>query len=357
MHPVFADIRRLLWYMGAWLLAGGFVAVVLALTGHAAPMQALLFALPVALVFGFEALSAYYLCRTMPFAKRRWPMAIAVFGGASLLSGLYLLAIGTVWNAAGRIGGDEQGIVAASQTLNTMLFAIGVLFYLLSILAHDVLIAFETVRESAEREADSRVLARDAELQLLRTQINPHFLFNSLNSISALTAIDPVAARDMTISLAQFFRQTLALSEQEKIPLAREIGLCESFLAIEKTRFGRKLGSAIDVHARAATCLLPPMTLQPLVENAIKHGIRNLDEGGVVAIEAIERDGWLHVAVTNPAAEASTAVPADGHGLGLRNIRERLAVLYGERARIAWKREDGRFTVEIALPAETPETA
>jgi hypothetical protein len=355
MHPVFADVRRLLWYMGAWLLAGCFIAAVLALTGQATPVRATLFAVPVALVFGFEALSAYYLCRTMPFAQRRWPMAIALFGGASLLSGLYLLAIGTVWNAAGRLVGEEQGIVVASQGLNTMLFAAGTLFYLLSILAHDVLIAFETVRESAQREADSRVLARDAELQLLRTQINPHFLFNSLNSISALTAIDAAAARDMTIALAQFFRQTLALSEQEKIPLAREIGLCESFLAIEKTRFGRKLGSKIDVDPRAASCLLPPMTLQPLVENAIKHGIRNLDDGGVVFIEAIERDGWLHVAVTNPAADAPSA--AEGHGLGLRNIRERLAVLYGERARIAWKRENGRFTVEIALPAETPETA
>jgi len=198
------------------------------------------------------------------------------------------------------------------------------------------------------------VLARDAELQMLRTQINPHFLFNSLNSISALTAFDPAAARDMTVDLAQFFRRTLALAERERITLGEEVVLCEHFLAIEKRRFGAKLNAELRISPAAAECLLPPMTLQPLLENAIKHGIRQVEGGGTIAVDALVRDGWMHVAVTNPVARDD--VPASGHGVGLKNIRERLAVLYGARARIAWQRSETQFAIEINLPAET-ETA
>jgi LytS/YehU family sensor histidine kinase len=154
----------------------------------------------------------------------------------------------------------------------------------------------------------------------------------------------------MAIDLAQFFRRTLALSGQERIALAEEAALCESFLAVERRRLGDKLGFALRIDAEAGSCLVPPMMLQPLVENAVKHGIRQLDSGGVIVVEALTRGGWLHVAVENPAPEQPATQP--GHGLGLRNIRERLTVQYGERARIAWQRDGARFRVELTLPAE-----
>jgi sensor histidine kinase YesM len=92
------------------------------------------------------------------------------------------------------------------------------------------------------------------------------------------------------------------------------------------------------------------MTLQPLLENAIKHGIRQVDGGGTIAVDALVRDGWLHISVVNPVAP--DAAPPSDHGVGLRNIRERLAVLYGPRARIAWQRTDQQFAIEINLPAD-----
>jgi LytS/YehU family sensor histidine kinase len=154
----------------------------------------------------------------------------------------------------------------------------------------------------------------------------------------------------MTVDLAQFFRRTLALAERERITLGEEVALSEHFLAIEKRRFGAKLAAELRVSPEAAECLLPPMTLQPLLENAIKHGIRQVDGGGTIAVDALVRDGWLHVAVTNPVPRDGT--PASGHGVGLKNIRERLAVLYGPRARIAWQRSQTQFAIEINLPAE-----
>ncbi len=348
MHPILADLRKLSWYVLAWLLAGTGIAALLRLTDVAGWSGALLFALPLCLVYGFIALSSYYLCRSLPHERRHWPATLAMFGGASSLSALAWLGLGEAWNGVGRFGAHDAPFVRMDPAGWILFFAAGFAFYLLSLLAHDVLVAFESVQAAARREAESRVLARDAELQMLRTQIDPHFLFNSLNSISALTAIDPAGARDMTVALAQFFRRTLALSERERISLSEELLLCEHFLAIEKRRFGAKLGTELQVDPLAATCLLPPMTLQPLLENAIKHGIRELDGGGTVTLTAVTHDGWLYLSVANPVpAEAGTT---RGNGLGLKNIRARLAVLYGTRARIEWRRTDGTFTTEITLP-------
>jgi two-component system sensor histidine kinase AlgZ len=350
MHPLLADVRKLFWYVLAWLLAGVGIAGLLRLTERAEWNGALWFALPICLVYAFVALSSYYVCRSLPYAQRRWPVALALFGGASLLSALAWLGLGEAWNSMGRLFASNAPFVTLTPAGWVMYFAAGFVLYLLSLLAHDVLVAFESVQAAARREAQSRVLARDAELQMLRTQINPHFLFNSLNSISALTGFDPAAARAMTVDLAQFFRRTLALAERERIPLGEELQLCEHFLAIEKRRFGAKLGVELRIAADATACLLPPMTLQPLLENAIKHGVRQLDGGGTVTVDALVRDGWLHMVVINPVADDGATL--NERGVGLRNIRERLAVLYPARSRIDWRRDATQFRIEITLPAE-----
>lgn len=350
MHPILADARKLLFYELAWLAAGVGFAALLRLDEQADWVGALCFTLPLALVWSFDVLSAYYVCRSQPYRQRRWPVTLSLFGGASLMSALVFLGAGEALNY---IGGDVvrgHAFVTMPSAAWVMYFLGGFALYLLSLLAHDVLIAFETVQDAARREAESRVLARDAELQMLRTQINPHFLFNSLNSISALTGFDPAAAREMTVDLAQFFRRTLALAERERITLGEEVTLSEHFLAIEKRRFGAKLDARLRISPEAAQCLLPPMTLQPLLENAIKHGIRQVDGGGTIEVDALVRDGWLHIAVVNPTAREDT--PSSGHGVGLKNIRERLAVLYGARARIAWQRAESQFSIEINLPVD-----
>ncbi|MES2073192.1 MAG: histidine kinase [Pseudomonadota bacterium] len=348
MHPILSNPRKLLWYLAAWMLTGLFIALLLVTAEVATWGRALWFALPAVALYSFVASSAYYVCRSLPMAKRHFFVAVMVFGGASLIAGFAWLAICQAWNQLAQTLAGEQAAIPITQHLAVVLFAAGCGFYLLSILAHDVLIAFDNVRLAERRAAESRLLARDAELQVLRTQINPHFLFNSLNSISALTAIDGLAARSMTIELAQFFRQTLALSEKQYIPLADEIALCQNFLAIEKIRFGKKLGSDIAIAGNAQRALIPPMILQPLVENAIKHGIRDLVDGGTVTMTALVREQWLHIAIGNPVDSQPSATA--GNGLGLKNIRQRFASLYGERARVSWTLADGRFSVEMVIP-------
>jgi hypothetical protein len=329
------------------LLAG-----LLAAAGVAPWRNALLFAIPVCLAYGFFALSAYYVCRSQPFSRRRPFTAVTVFGAVSLAAGLAWLTLCVAWNALQRLLDAEWASIVLSRDLTVILFAAGSGFYLLSILLHDALIAFENMWAAQRSETESRVLARDAELHVLRSQIDPHFLFNSLNSISALTAIDPNAARAMTIALAQFFRQTLALSERRTIPLAEEISLCENFLAIEKIRFGNKLAVDIRVDPQAQGAMVPPLSLQPLVENAVKHGIRNLDGGGTIMIAAILRENLLSISIENPVD--ITGSQTGGNGLGLKNSRLRLAALYGGKAHIDWRRNsEHRFVVELSIPLES----
>lgn len=350
MTPILSTFRTMLWYMLAWLVVGVTIATLLVKSELAVWSNALFFAVPISLLYGFVASSAYYVCRSLPFKQRRFLLVCVVFGGTSLISGFLWLSICQLWNYLGNSLTQSWAGIALSHQLSIAIFTAGSIFYLLSILSHDVLIAFENIRAAERREAASQVQARDAELQVLRTQINPHFLFNSLNSISALTTIDAAGARSMTIELANFFRQTLALSEKSRITLNEEISLCNNFLAIEKIRFGKKLQVTMEIDSRAMPCLIPPMILQPMVENAIKHGIRDLVDGGTIEITSLVRDNWLYISIQNPVdTQPSTT---SGNGSGIKNLQARFASIYADQARLSTTKSPDAFVVEMAIPLE-----
>ena len=353
MHPILAELRNTLRYLGAWALLGGAFAALLRWAELAGAAQALLFALPLSLLFGVAALSAYYVCRGRHRGRRDWALAASIYGASSLLIAGGWLGLAWAWNQVGLLSGQGTGLVDLSRTGWLLFFLAGLGLYLLSLMAHELLIAIENAHMAAQREAEARLLTRESELQLLRAQIQPHFLFNSLNAISALTSLNPAGAREMTIALAQFFRLTLAMAERERMALSEELALCEHYLLIEQYRLGERLRTGIHLDEGAGEALIPPLLLQPVVENALKHGIRQLDEGGLLSLHAVVRDEWLHLRIRNPLA-MSAIKPEPGLGLGLRNTRERLAALYGPRARLSWQHDAHHFEVEITLPLERP---
>ncbi len=346
MHPIFSDLPKRVIYILAWLSVGVLIARFLTLGGLADWNTALLFSLPVSVIYGFVASSAYYVCRALPITARGFGSTLALFSLASLFSGGVWLELCTGWNHFAKA--MDWWFIDFTQSSQSLLFSAGAGCYLISLLIHDVLIAARRIRQAELDAAKSQLVARDAELQMLRAQINPHFLFNSLNSISALTSIDSTAARAMTIALAQFFRQSLTLSEKNTIPLWQEMELCERFLDVEKIRFGNKLRQAFQVDEQIRCALIPPMLLQPLIENAIKHGIRDLPDGGTISVTATVRDHWLDILVHNPCDEQAS--DSTGNGLGLSNIKQRLANIYSHQARIQWARTSHAFSVEITLP-------
>jgi LytS/YehU family sensor histidine kinase len=208
--------------------------------------------------------------------------------------------------------------------------------------------AFAISQEAEKRGLELQVLAREAELRALRAQIDPHFLFNSLQSISALTTMDPAAARRMCLLLADFLRDTLSLGSRERISLAEEFALAQRFLEIEQVRFGSRLKMAIDAGPETETEEVPPLVLQPLIENAVTHGIAHVLDGGVVSIHATRQMTSLVLTVDNPCDADRPA--GRGTGLGLRNVRERLESEYGPDARLRTQEADGRFVARIEIP-------
>jgi two-component system LytT family sensor kinase len=209
------------------------------------------------------------------------------------------------------------------------------------------------VRVLERRAADLRAAAQHAELRALRYQVNPHFLFNTLNALSSLILTGKgEQAERMILNLSTFFRTSLSGDPTEDVTLAEEIALQRLYLDIEAVRFPDRLLVEIDLPEALATALVPGLILQPLVENAVKHGVSRSAQPVTIAIRARERDGRLVLTVENSAvAEPCVQGHTDGTGVGLRNVRDRLAARFGDEGRCAWRApEPGRFEVELSLP-------
>lgn len=358
MNAGFSARRSIALYLLAWLMLGLLLAGLIVATTGAGPAASLLFALPLTLCYACACgFSAYYLCRAYPLARRPLAAVLSVFLFSGLSAALLWCAAASAWAALCALVLGEGEAVAVGRSFVAVMLGIGVLLYWMTVVAHYLALEFERARRAETRELESRLLAQDAELRMLRTQIDPHFLFNSLNSISALTAIDAGRARDMTLQLAGFFRQTLGLEAHRKVALREEVALVERFLAIEQVRFGPRLAFEHRVGEGAGDCLLPPMILQPLAENAVKHGIGQLLEGGAIRIHAERAGSLLRIRVENDTDPDDTRMPKpDGderNGIGLVNVRQRLAAAYGREGSVHWAREDNTFRVDLVLPAET----
>jgi signal transduction histidine kinase len=193
--------------------------------------------------------------------------------------------------------------------------------------------------------------ARELELQVLRAQINPHFLFNALNNLRALINEDPARAREMLSRLSNTLRHTLQHSAKERVPLADELAVVHDYVALEQLHHEERLRVGWQVDPATADASVPPMLLQLLVENAIKHGIARTPGGGTVDIR-IARDGeQLRIAVDNPGQWKAEPASATSTGLGLQHLRERLARAGGEGAGCHIAAADGRVQVCVTLAA------
>jgi two-component system sensor histidine kinase AlgZ len=338
----------------AWLLFATLLCVLLTYTWRMSWQSAITLSLPLSALAQGVAWSARYSCRSNPIGR----------GG---LSQLFLTHITTavilsfLWVGVGRIlakwldsGVGWSGTYLQFSKVQTQLYGLGFVYYLLAVAFHYALIAQEASLEAQQRALESSVRARDAELSALKAQINPHFLYNSLNSISALTSIDPGLAREMCVLLADFLRMTLGLGEKPLIPLQEELDLLDRYCAIEKVRFGDRLQIQKEVQDGAATCLMPPLLLQPLFENAVVHGISQLPEGGYVSLKAGCDQNRISLIVEN-SWDPEAVSARKKNGVGLKNVQRRLEARYGKDAHIDVKTEEHLFRVSVSIPAERQE--
>ena len=201
----------------------------------------------------------------------------------------------------------------------------------------------------AELDALTSLAAmQSAELRALRTQLNPHFLFNALNTVRALISEDPARAQEAVTRLSALLRYALAAGETQIVSLEKELEVVQDYLALEVLRFEERLQVQLDVPASCLSAQVPVLLLQTLVENAVKHGIARCPAGGAVIVTARKQNGVLSIEVTNPSPQ--TPVSAESTGLGLVNTRERLRLLFGEHAQVELSAVGALTTARVSVP-------
>jgi LytS/YehU family sensor histidine kinase len=193
---------------------------------------------------------------------------------------------------------------------------------------------------------------REIELNSLKAQLNPHFMFNSMNSIRALVDEDPGLAKTAITQLSTILRSSLLIGKRKTIPLEEELNVVRSYLALESIRYEERLSVNIEVESGASTCHVPPLMLQTLVENAIKHGISKLTKGGSISLNAIIKNGSLYIRIENTGKFERKNRNKES-GIGLANTRKRLDLLYGDQADFKIYNANGMVRTEILIPENT----
>jgi two-component system LytT family sensor kinase len=204
-------------------------------------------------------------------------------------------------------------------------------------------------KENETRKADAEKLAKEAELFKLRQQLQPHFLFNSLNSINALIGTRPEEARKMVQQLSDFLRGTIKKEETQWVTLQEEMQYLQLYLDIEKVRFGNRLATVIESDEESGKMKLPALLLQPIVENAIKFGLYDTTGETVIRLKTEKKDSELVIKVINP-FDPETSSPRHGTGFGLKSVQRRLYLLFARTDLLATETKDNNFTTVVKIP-------
>ncbi len=351
MHPLLVSGAALAMYLAGWAPLTALLVYVLEASGSLGWEASAAIVTPACLVYAFVCLSPWYIVRMTPMKGSAAARIVATNFAAATGASILLLAIARGMAVLLSRFTAFQGADERFRPHTPLLFGMGVLLYLLSAGMHYAMALAEESKEALNREMQALVSARDAELKALKAQINPHFLFNSLNSISALAGMDAARAREMCVMLSDFLRSSLRLGERESVPLSEELALARNYLGVEIVRFGGRLRVEQEIEQGSEAALVPPLLLQPLVENAVKHGIASMVDGGAIRLSAWRAENALHIRVENPFdAEASTARK---NGMGLQIVKRRLLARYGDRADMAAESGERSYRVEIVLPYET----
>ncbi|GAB3585404.1 sensor histidine kinase [Hymenobacter daeguensis] len=352
---------RLYWILqiggwGAYGLLGGVLSTVF---GKFKPIV-----IPIEIIVAGAMLLGSHLLRLYLRARgwTRLPLAallprlllgnLLVAVGSMALTGVLVSLLYWVVDPASQSGKGFPWLQYVGYTANSFFFM------LLWSAAYFSLHYFDNLRQAEIEQWKLTAAVREAEMRTLKAQINPHFLFNGLNNIRALVLENPVRAREMMTHLSDLLRYSLQLNSSEQVPLARELEIVAHYLTLEALQLEERLHFTLDVAPEVLAVQLPPMTLQLLVENAIKHGIAPRPGGGGVHISA-QPDGPAQVLITvrNPGRYRPNPA-APGHtGVGLPNAHERLQLLFGPTASLTIAddaRQAETVTAELRLPVASP---
>jgi hypothetical protein len=347
INPIIKSPKSILLYLLFVLVIAVLYINLITFEGNVSFTISLVDAIAFNLLIAALGLSFWYSSVYLSIENNRITKVIlSHFGGGLLIS--------TVWLALGYfvvisiINDTESFGDFFIKTIKSR-FIIGILYYFLLTAFYYVVIYYSDFQERTLKETELKNLVTEAELRSLKFQINPHFIFNSLNSMSALTEIDPKKAKQMIIKLADFLRYTLANNDRQKNSLNEELKNIKLYLDIEKIRFEDKFEYVEDLHEDCGKTEIPSMILQPLFENAIKHAVYETLDTVIIKLTCTRQDDFLKITLCNNFEGESHK---KGAGVGLKNIKDRLSLIYHQDNLMEIKKESDKFTVNIYIPLQ-----
>ncbi|HVF38558.1 MAG TPA: histidine kinase [Gemmatimonadaceae bacterium] len=335
------------WVYGcAWLVFYVLYALMLVTTPGTTILDSLRASFFTIVPAALLGLGAWKIAKALPWTDRRLSRLIAVHGIAAVVyafswAGLTALQI---------------ALFAPPSVLEVFMQRAAGWQLIMGLMIYGLIAGVAYLIQTANRLAEQRVLASRAELQVLRGQLNPHFLFNTLHSLTALVREDPRAAEDSLIKFGSLLRYVLDASRNEgdDATVEEELEFVRGYLAIEKMRLGSRLDIVEDIDPDSLDCTVPILTLQPLVENAIRHGIAPRSEGGAVRISAAVMDNDLVLTVSDNGDGTSDTAINTSDGVGLALVRKRIDTRYPDGASTNVRTSPGQgFTVTVRVPAQT----
>jgi two-component system, LytTR family, sensor kinase len=306
-------------------------------------------------VWAILSVPIIHLARRFRFDAPGWGWNVGIHLGASVVCSLvYIVFRAVLGQIQGGIAGVPVGFTEAFDLLVTKTSHFNLLIYWVIVSVSQAFDYYRQYQERALRATELEKRLTEAKLQALQMQLNPHFLFNTLNAISSLMHKDVAAADRMIARLAELLRYALDSTTAQEVPLRQELHFLERYLEIEQTRFGSRLAVRTEIDPATLDLLVPNLVLQPLVENAIKHGVEKRARPGQIELRAEKNNGWLWLEVSDNGPGLSHGVPIR-EGIGLSNTRNRLQQLYGDNHLFEIRNgADGGTIVRIRLACREP---
>jgi two-component system, LytTR family, sensor kinase len=346
-HPVFQNRQTLFIYFGTWIFLAGIHFSLLYFLYDQFLYISIVDSLLFNLIYAILGLAIWYIVRfSLPKSNSLYTLIVNQV--ASILI-ILLLWLGISFTVLKNL---FLGISKYQEFLDTSIpwrLISGALLYFLLVLVYYLFIYYQNLQDKIRDESRLNEIIRESELNLLKSQINPHFLFNSLNSISSLTITNPPKAQEMTVKLSDFLRYSVTQNDTGFTSVEKELENISRYLDIEKTRFGSKLVYTFDIDEGCRQSEIPVMILQPLYENAVKHGV--YESTGEISIHTKVRKSknFLEITISNNFEPGTPS--RKGAGIGLKNIRERLKLIYHDDSLLQTQVGEQVFVVTLCIPS------
>ncbi len=345
-NPLLRHIKNLYFYISIWIFISSIHSLLLNYNQNIIWRWSVLDSVVFNFIYSALGLSFWYTCKYIPLEKNSLIKIVVSHAFAAVFSSVIWVSLS--YHTITKLLTTEESYQVFLQGSLTWRSLLGSLFYFIIISFYYIYIYSMNFKEQLLKQAELQTLIKEAELKSLKFQINPHFLFNSLNSINSLTISSPQKAGEMTVKLGDYLRYTLSKNEKQETRLKEELDSAKLYLEIEKIRFADKFKYIEEIQNNCNEIPVPNMILQPLFENAIKHGVYESVEKVTIKFLCRKHGDYLKITVENNFAPETFS--KKGEGIGLENIQRRLEMIYNQRNLLNVEKESNIFRVILYIP-------